>query len=73
MALRVGSDLAGLIEPNSRRSLAKLRIWRLKTGQIWPEYEMQECNSYSLTGPKGANREGDFSRWSKTIGHGSNN
>jgi len=48
MALRFGSDLAVLIEPNRRRSRATLRIWRLKHGQRWPEDEMQDAHVICL-------------------------
>ena len=47
IALRFGSALAGLIELNRRRSRATLRIWRLKTGQRWPEDEMQDVTLIS--------------------------
>ena len=53
MALGFRSGLVGLIKSNRRRSKATSRIWRLKSGQRRPEDEMQECNGYCVTDPKG--------------------
>ena len=50
-ALGFGSDLADLTEQNRRRSMATLRILRLRIGQRWPKSEMHQCASYPLASP----------------------
>src|SRR5208337_3178235 len=50
-ALRFGSDLADPTERNHRRSIATLRILRLRIGQRWPKSEMHQCASHLFANP----------------------
>src|SRR5208337_2569118 len=50
-ALRFGSDLADPTEQNRRRSIATLRILRLRIGQRWPKSAMHQCASYLFASP----------------------
>src|SRR5208337_4410493 len=52
-ALRLGSGLADPTEQNRRRSIATLRILRVRIGQRWPKSEMHQCASYLFASPKG--------------------
>ena len=51
-ALGFRSDLADPTEQNRRRSIATLRILRLRLGQRWPKSEMHQCASYLFASPK---------------------